>query len=179
MPSPFVYFAGARLSSAELTAACLDGHLVALGAGYVPADLAESSWLRGASLEDVLGHTLAAARLTAAWVHGVVDAPPARPCVQRAVPQRLHRASSRGVCYHDAALAPEDVLTRGGVAVTTPARTIAELARFEGEGHPEALAVWCTRADGDAAAAIRWLRAQPRLPGGRAATRLIDSLRRT
>jgi hypothetical protein len=176
MPSPFVYFADAPLSSAELRAACLDGDLVALGEAFVPADVAESPWLRAASLAASLGDALAAVRLTAAWVHGVLDEPPPRPCVQRAVAQRLQRLPARGLCYHDVALDPRDLVRVGGVRVTHPARTIADLARFEGAGHPEALRAWCARDTDAAAAAIRWLRDQPRLPHGRAAQRLIESL---
>ncbi|MFJ6652327.1 type IV toxin-antitoxin system AbiEi family antitoxin [Microbacterium sp. NPDC091313] len=176
MPSPFVYFAGARLSSAELTAACLDGDLVALGSGFVPADVAESPWLRAASLGELLGESLAAVRLTAAWVHGAIDRLPHRPCVQRAVPHRLHRLSDPRVCYHDVRLDGADLLHMGGVRVSSPARTIADLARFDDAGHPEALRAWCERDPDAAAAAVAWLAANPRLPHGGAATRLIKGL---
>src|SRR3546814_4417455 len=54
MASPFLYFAGSRLSQAELSAACLDGDLVPLGDGFVPADLIETTALRAASLRPVL-----------------------------------------------------------------------------------------------------------------------------
>jgi hypothetical protein len=48
--SPFLYFADDRLSSAELTAACLDGHLVSLGDAYMPADAVETRALGAGSL---------------------------------------------------------------------------------------------------------------------------------
>ena len=38
----------------------------------------------------LLGETLAATHLSAAWIHGALDEPPARHTVQRAVPRRLH-----------------------------------------------------------------------------------------
>ncbi|UUT35391.1 hypothetical protein [Microbacterium elymi] len=50
MGSPYLYFVGERLSQAELSAACLDGHLVELGDGYMPADAVETVALRAGSL---------------------------------------------------------------------------------------------------------------------------------
>ena len=70
MASPFLYFADDRLSQAELTAACLDGDLVELGEAYIPADAVETTGLRAGSLSEVLGESLAATHLTAAWIHG-------------------------------------------------------------------------------------------------------------
>ena len=90
MGSPFLYFTDDRLSGAELTAACLDGDLVALGDAYIPADAVETAALRAGSLTPILGDTLAATHLTAAWIHGGLPLPPARHTVQRAVPRRLH-----------------------------------------------------------------------------------------
>src|SRR3546814_10427379 len=95
MASPFLYFAGSRLSQAELSAACLDGDLVPLGEGFVPADLIETTALRAASLRPVLGTSLAASHLSAAWVLGGIDDPPARHRVQRAVDRRLHHIIDR------------------------------------------------------------------------------------
>ena len=41
MHPAFLYLPGARLELAELAAAALDGHLVAMGEGFIPADLVE------------------------------------------------------------------------------------------------------------------------------------------
>ena len=76
MPSPFLYFADDRLSLAELSAACLDGDLVELGEAYIPADAVETRGLRAGSLAGVLGDSLAATHLTAAWIHGALPDPP-------------------------------------------------------------------------------------------------------
>ena len=43
MTGPFLYFPHDRLSPAELSAARLDGHVVELGEGYIPADAVETA----------------------------------------------------------------------------------------------------------------------------------------
>ena len=136
--SPFLYFADERLSRAELTAACLDGDLVALGDAYIPADAVETAALRAGSLAETLGDTLAATHLSAAWVHGGLPAPPSRHTVQRGVPRRLHVRPDRRVVYRDLQVPGEDLQLVGGVLVTTPARTLADLARVGNDEHAAA-----------------------------------------
>jgi len=136
--SPFLYFADDRLSRAELTAACLDGHLVALGDAYMPADAIETAALRAGSLVRTLGDTLAATHLSAAWVHGALPLPPRRHTVQRAVSRRLHVMPDRHLVYRDLAVASDDLQVIGGALVTTPERTLADLARVADVEHVHA-----------------------------------------
>ncbi|MCW3494531.1 hypothetical protein [Microbacterium sp. SSM24] len=138
MASPFLYYVDDRLSLAELTAARLDGHVVELGDAYIPADAVETRALRAGSLAALLGHTLAATHLTAAWVHGALPVPPDRHTVQRAVPKRLSHAPSRRVVYRDLAVDPEDLVLVGGVHVTTRLRTLVDLARVDDDEHARA-----------------------------------------
>ncbi|KAA9151476.1 hypothetical protein F6B41_18205 [Microbacterium lushaniae] len=177
MASPFLYFPGERLSQAELSAACLDGHLIALGEGFVPADLIETAPLRAASLTALLGDALAASHLSAAWVYDGVDDPPARHSVQRAVLQRLHHVIDRRVIYHDPRIGAGDLRRVGGVLVTTPARTAADLARTPGDGHPEGLRSWSARDPEVAELGLSWLAAHPRIPHRRRAVELLAELR--
>lgn len=148
--SPFLYFADERLSSAELTAACLDGHLVSLGDAYMPADAVETPALRAGSLARTLGDTLAATHLSAAWIHGGLPVPPARHTVQRAVARRLHVVPHRQLVYRDLAVAGEDLQLLGGVLVTSPERTLADLARVGDDDHARAARL-LAGADPDAA----------------------------
>jgi len=138
MASPFLYFADDRLSRAELTAACLDGHLVELGDAYIPADAVETAALRAGSLTRLLGETLAATHLTAAWIHGGIPQPPGRHTVQRGVPRRLHVMPDRHVVYRDVAVPTTDLVLIGGVRVTTPVRTLIDLARARDAAHERA-----------------------------------------
>ncbi|MFV0319420.1 MAG: hypothetical protein ACK5IN_03440 [Microbacterium sp.] len=125
----FLYFAHRALSPAELSAARLDGHLVEVGEGYIPADAVETVALRAASLSPILGDQLAAIRLSAAWVHGVVDDPPVRHAAQRAVAHRITTIVDRCLEYRDGVVEGRDLLRIGGVLVTTRPRTLADLSR--------------------------------------------------
>ncbi|MFT4136992.1 type IV toxin-antitoxin system AbiEi family antitoxin [Microbacterium sp.] len=126
---PFLYFAGDRLSSPELMAACLDGHLVELGEGFMPADAVETRELRAASLRALMTTGLALTHASAAWVHGAAMSAPRRHCVQRTSERRgLHVVDVR-LRYRDGRLPPEDLVIVSGVAVTTPERTLADLVR--------------------------------------------------
>jgi len=178
MSSVFLYFPGVRLSAAELTAACLDGHLVGLGEGYVPADTVETTALRAASLGSLAGVDLAAVLESAAWIHGARDEPPARHTLQRATERRLHEPIGRRFVYRDPRVPAADLVRIGGVAVTTPERTVADLAR---KGTPEAVEVlreWAARAPAALPAGVRWIDGSGRVPHKRAARRLLDELLR-
>jgi hypothetical protein len=179
MPSRFVYVAGDRLSQAELSAACLDGHVVALGEAYVPADVVESAALRAASLAPLLGDTLAATHLSAAWVHGGIDEAPGRHAVQRAVPRRLHHVLGRRFSYRDTEIPESDLVRIGGVAITSVARTAADLARAGDIAARRALETWTGRTPVPSVEGSAWLSAHPRLPHGAAARALLDALRTT
>lgn len=172
--SPFLYYADERLSVAELCAARLDGDLVDLGDAFIPADAVETAALRAAALRDVLGSTLAATRLSAAWIHGGIAEPPARHTVQRAVDRRLHRVFDRRFLYRDP-FVPESALElRGGVRVTTPARTIADLAREHDDPEFDLALLGMMRAHPTAIALARaTLRNAGALPGKRRALRVL------
>lgn len=184
MPSPFLYFPGERLSLAELSAARMDGHVVELGEGYIPADAIESREMRAASLERLLGERLAAALETAAWIHGAIDEPPARHSVCRAVPERVGDLLGRRAAFVDLVLREGDLLRVGAVRVTSRARTLADLARHAGRGTGRRADALAAAARGFLARGIvsgdearRVLHAGGRLPaGGRAALRLLDAL---
>jgi hypothetical protein len=147
MSWPFLYFAGDRLSSAELACARLDGDVVEVGDAYMPADAVETRELRAGSLRERVPPTLAVARESAAWVHGAVPDAPARHTVQRRSPVRLHHVIDPRLSYRDQPLGPEAAVMVGGVWVTTPARTLADLVRALHGGEPvrrhvEALLQW-------------------------------------
>ena len=176
MASLFLYFADDRLSLAELSAACLDGDLVELGDAFIPADAVETRGLRAGSLAVVLGDSLAATHLTAAWVHGALPSPPSRHTVQRAVPRRLKRAPDRRLVYRDLAVDPADLRQICGVQVTTAARTLADLARVSDALHARAAGLLAAAEPGLAHASIAWLDDHPSLPHRIAALRLLRSL---
>lgn len=176
MTSPFLYFPGDRLSTAELSAARLDGDVVELGEAYIPADAVETRALRAGSLRGILGDTLAATHLSAAWVHGGLDEPPARHTVQRAVPRRLHHVVGRRVVYRDPEVAADDIWIIGGVAVTSPQRTLADLARVPDDDYARAARAFVDRAPGLALEAIAWFEDRGPVPHKRAAMVFLRGL---
>jgi hypothetical protein len=176
MTSPFLYFADDKLSAAELSAARLDGHVVELGDAYIPADAVETTGLRAGSLRGILGDTLAATHLSAAWVHGALHEPPARHTVQRAVPRRLHHVFGRRIVYRDLAVDPADLVMIGGVRVTTLERTLADLSRVVDDEHARAARLLADAHPGLASDALGWIDARGRMPNKRSAVAFLRGL---
>jgi len=176
MSSPFLYFADEQLSPAELSAARLDGHLVELGEAYIPADAVETQSLRAGSLRSLLGDTLAATHLSAAWIHGALHEPPARHTVQRAVPRRLHHVVGRRLLYRDLCVDPADLLRIGGVLVTSAERTLADLSRISDEDYAVAARMMADADPGLAARTVSWLEAHGALPHKRSALVVLRAL---
>lgn len=132
MRSAFLHIPGDRLSLAELTAARLDGDVVGLGEAFAPADLVETAVLRASSLTSLVAgmRDAAFAGMSAAWIHGAGDAAPETHELQSASGRRLRAPATRRIIVHDPALDPADVQRLGGVAVTTPERTVIDLLRW-------------------------------------------------
>ncbi|MFJ4996953.1 type IV toxin-antitoxin system AbiEi family antitoxin [Microbacterium sp. NPDC088619] len=128
MHPAFLYLPGVRLTIPELSAARIDGHLVDLGEGYIPADLIETPSARAAAIATLVPVHTAASGPSAAWIHGAGDTPPARHHVRRAVSHRIRPALPPRVILHDTALARTDVVLLGGVPVMSPERTMVDLA---------------------------------------------------
>lgn len=170
----FHYFANDDLSAVELQSACLDGLLVPLGAGFIPADAPDTEWMRARSLAPVLGATLAAVRLTAAWIYQATDILPHPIALQRSSAQRLHRSPDRTLEYHDLRLPPADTVMLAGIALSSRTRTFVDLAR--GGARDDVLERLIDQEPRVVEDARAWLRDQPRHPGARAARMRLDAL---
>jgi len=171
--SPFLYFAGDLLSETELIAASLDGHLVRLGEGFVPADTVETAALRAASIGPFLGDDAAATHASAAWILGACDEPPVRHSIQRCVAHRTRQRLDHRYRYRDPRVEDADLLRLGGLAVTTPTRTAADLAREEDEDAGVLLCGLARAHPGVLALAADWFLARGKMPGKRPALRLL------
>lgn len=128
MHPAFLYLPGDRLEYAELGAARLDGHLVEIGEGYIPADLVEGPSTRASAVAVLVPPDTAACGPTAAWIHGAGSAPPAIHHVRRAVSRRIRPALPPRVVLHDTAVSPDDLEHLGGIAVVSPLRTALDIA---------------------------------------------------
>ena len=117
------------LHLAELCAARIDGELIGIADGWCPVDEPDLPSLRAAAVGVDAGASLIAERLTAAWVHGAVDAPP-RPA-QYCVPHsdRIAVRLDRRAVVREVALRDGDVVELAGVRCTGVERTAFDLLR--------------------------------------------------
>lgn len=173
------YLPGERLSQPELSAARLDGLLMEVGEGYMPADMPEGPAARATAISGFVTAGLAASGPTAAWVHGAGDAAPVRHHLHRASVRRVRAPSGSRIVFHDRALPPEDVVLVAGVPVTTPLRTLLDLVL--GTARHPAHAVWAEAlahvSPELVTSAAEVLRIRERTPGRRGALTLLESLR--
>jgi len=122
-----------------------------------------------------VGPALVAIGPTAAWVHGALALPPDVTHVQRGVPRRVRRPVTRLVRFRDTAMDPRDTVVLAGVRVSTPARTLVDLAR-EAHGAQDLAAAARLAVPPTDEQALAWIAAHPRVPGTRAAAELLRSL---
>lgn len=121
------YRPGDRLTLPELSAARLDGDVVELGEGYMPADTIEGSAARALSLSPIVPSGTAVSGISAAWVHGAGDLPPAVHHVSRITASRQRITMSPRMVHHERRLPPEEVQQLAGVSVQTPLATAVSL----------------------------------------------------
>lgn len=127
MHAALFYLPGDRLSQQELSAARLDGHLVEVGEGYMPADTVEDAGARATALTPLLCPGVAVSGPSAAWIHGAGDTPPMRHHVHRATSRRVRANGDRRLVLHDTTVPPEELTSIAGVPVTTARRTLLDL----------------------------------------------------
>lgn len=175
MHPAFLYLPGSRLTLCELSAARLDGDVIELGEGYIPADLVEGVEIRAASLAMLIPSGCAAAGPTAAWIHGAGSLPPPRQHARRAVSRRIRPDPDRRVIFHDTPVSEDQLRRVGALPVTTPERTMVDLALWS-RRDPTHLA-WIRALEltspGLAVAAADAIARMQRVPGARHALDLL------
>lgn len=128
-----VLLPGIRLSEGELRSATLDGELVPVGEGFLPIDTPETPFTRAASLAPLLiDDRVVVADRSAAWVWGWGPAPVAvTTCV--AITARIPSPDRRRLRAREVVIDDDDRRMLGPVAVTTPLRTLLDLARHDSD----------------------------------------------
>lgn len=168
------------LPLAELSAARLDGELFALDECFSVCDLPVGRVERAHAVAAVIPRRGIADRLSAAWVHGAREDPPAVHSVAVDARDRSYVPFSQRYTFREVVLGPEDVQLIGGHPVTTPLRTLADLARTAEAWSPRDAPMLRALADAagtSAAVCLAYLAAAPRLPGKRvAAARIREAL---
>ena len=82
----------------------------------------------------------------------------------------------RRFVYHDLAVDPADLIIVGGVRVTSPDRTLADLARVADDEHSSAARLLSEDFPGLAERALAWFDAHGRLPNKRSAVAFLRGL---
>jgi len=176
MPLPDV-LGTAQLPLAELSAARLDGELVALGGGYHPVDLPETPMLRASSLALGVPPRLIAELGTAAWLWGADPVAPVRLEFCSRLSERARMLGAAGIALREVVLEADEIARIGPLRVTTPRRTACDLLRHrERLGARDRAAIReLGRVGGFALAELRGVLAERSLPGSaRALARLSE-----
>lgn len=128
----------ADLPVAELCGARLDGEVYATGDGWCPVDEIDDAGVRSRAAALLVPPRAVAERMTAAWIYGAC-AEPARQqyCIDAA--SRVKMMLSPRIRLREVALHADDVVTLPGMRVTSPIRTMADIARDETAGDDDAV----------------------------------------
>jgi len=126
-----VYVADHRLSSSELQSAALDGELVPLGEGFLPIDAPSTAIARAMSLSPaVKGSRVIISDRSAAWVWGWLEMPSSiSTCVSIAA--RIPSPDRRRLRAREVVIDDHERVVLGKMVVTSPVRTLVDLARHD------------------------------------------------
>lgn len=119
-----------HLPAAELRAAELDGELGMLGDAYLVTDEPTTPAARAASLRSRVAPRTILVDRGAAWVWGwTVELASVRVCVAKTA--RVGSSARRAGRIREAAIDEDEIHELGGIAITSPERTLIDLARFD------------------------------------------------
>jgi hypothetical protein len=124
----------ADLPLAELCAASLDGHVFRLDGCFEPVDLPHTRVQRASVIGSLWPGKFIAERSTAAWIWGAQELRPAHHELCVSLGARARPASSTGVTVREVVIDNDEFVIEGGTRVTTPLRTLIDIARFAALG---------------------------------------------
>ncbi|MDO7882043.1 type IV toxin-antitoxin system AbiEi family antitoxin [Salinibacterium soli] len=124
------------LPLAELSALRCDGVLVRVGSCYTPVDQPDGTGIRAIAAAHGMHERMIAERMTAAWIWGARDEAPTPHQFCTDLGARVSHQVRPWLELREVVLSPMDIAMVGDLAVTTPARTLADLARFQPEWGP-------------------------------------------
>jgi hypothetical protein len=179
-----LYSPGALFSWPELQAMAADGVLTQLyQRGYLPPGSHASPQLRARAASLVVAPAIrqrvVAGRMTAAWIYGCATEPDRLALLVDANRRISSLRSVRGCTFHEVRLGPFDVVSMGGLLVSSPLRTAVDVAmHVDAERAVPALRALLARPE--LGVRLRLLRlaveASPRVPHKRAALAKLAAL---
>jgi hypothetical protein len=132
-PAQELYAPSPLFTWAELQSMAADGVLQPLyGKSFTPSGLVVTPRLRaraaGLLVPDRIRRKVVAGRMTAAWIYGCADAPEKLSLLVDAKHRISSLRSTRGCILHEVRLGQMDVVSIGGLLVTSPLRTAVDIA---------------------------------------------------
>lgn len=121
----------ADLPLAELHAIRLDGQLVMVDDGFAPIDQPPSPAQRAAAIALYCHERLIAEQRSAAWVWGASADPPRRHELCASIGARARSSVPGRLAVREVVISDDELVHLGGIRVTSPVRTVMDLARFQ------------------------------------------------
>jgi hypothetical protein len=176
-PHPDLYSPGRPFSWAELQSLAADGILTRFHQhGYALPDVQVSAQLRARAAANAVPapvrQRVVAGRMTAAWIYGCAAEPDRLALLVDAKRRISSLRNTRGCTLHEVRLGPFDVVSIGGLMVSSPLRTAVDIAlHVDAHRAVPALAGLLSRPEKDVRLRLLVLaiEATPRVPHKRAA----------
>ena len=162
----------------ELQAARLDGEVFALDECFCPIDEVDQNRHRAASLALLVPPRLIAEQHSAAWIHGAVPFAPQRHELCTDTTARQRPTSLSRFAIREVVIDPADIVLISRLRVTTPLRTVLDLARFSTPFDDEEIRIvreLLSLAQLDFAQCLEVLARRHKLPGKRRALERLKS----
>jgi hypothetical protein len=118
------------LPLAELCAAQLDGHVFRLDDCFEPVDIPHTRDQRANAIGALWPGKFIAERVTAAWIWGALEVAPMQHELCVSLGARARPANTRRLTVREVVIENDEYVTLGGTRVTTPLRTLIDIARF-------------------------------------------------
>lgn len=181
---PELYAPGMPFAGPELQSLAADGLLARLHQnGYTLPEVPASPQLRAraaaGAVPPSVRQRVVAGRMTAAWIYGCAAEPDRLALLVDAKRRVSSLRSTRGCTLHEVKLGPFDVVSLGGLMVSSPLRTALDLAlHVDAVRAIPALAALLARPQQDVRLRLLVLaiEATPRVPHKRAALEKLGSL---
>ena len=117
------------LPEAELHAAKLDGELYPVDRCFSPIDEIDGLWNRARALSLTVPARLIAEQRTAAWIYGALNRPPRQHQFCADISARVRPLALVAITVREVVIDASDLAELAGLLVTTPLRTVVDLAR--------------------------------------------------
>ena len=160
---------------AELHALRLDGELTAVDEAFIPVDQPAGLAERARSLALHTDGRLIVEQHSAAWVWGALLQPPARHELCASIGARSRSVHPRRIQVREVIIAVDDWVDIAGVRVTTPLRTVVDLARFAEHYDPAIIERLLESADLTLQHCVDQLQARRNLPRKKIALERLSS----